>query len=121
MAKKILVIDDDRDMLEMLDIVFQTSDFDVVLSNKGMTGDEIKVIHPDLVLLDVQIKGYITTGDEICKEIKAHPDLRDIPVFLISAEHDLRFLAVECNADGYLSKPFDIAKLRAVITKKLKE
>jgi two-component system, OmpR family, response regulator VicR len=119
MNKRILIIDDDDDILEMLDIVFQASDIDVILSNKGMTGDEINAVHPDLILLDIQIKGYIHTGDEICKEIKANNDLNNIPVFLISSETDLDLLAIECEADGYFSKPFDILKLKSAIRNKL--
>lgn len=121
MAKRILIIDDDEDMLEMLRIVFQTSDLDVVLSDKGMTGNEIKVMHPDLVLLDVQIKGYILTGDEICKEIKSRSDLTHIPVFLISSERDLEQLAVACEADGYFSKPLDIIIFKKILNDKLRE
>ncbi|RYG40604.1 MAG: response regulator [Chitinophagaceae bacterium] len=119
MAKRILIIDDDRDMLEMLKIVFQSSDIDVVLSETGMTGDQIRVTHPDLVLLDVMIKGYITTGDEICREIKGNKDLAHIPVFLISSERDLDLLAVKCQADGFFAKPFDILKLKTIIKDKL--
>lgn len=119
MNKRILIIDDNKDILEMLDIVFQSSDIDVMLSNTGMTGDEIMVVHPDLILLDIQIKGYPNTGDEICKEIKTRPNLNHIPVFLISSEQNLDLLAVECEADGYFSKPFDILKLKSVIRNKL--
>ncbi len=119
MTKKILIIDDDKDMLEMLNIVFQASDVEVVISETGMTGQEIKVIHPDVILLDVQIKGYISTGDQICMEIKSRQDLRKIPVFLISSEPDLDFLSVECKADGFFSKPFDILKLKSAIRDKL--
>ena len=119
MHKRILVIDDDRDMLEMMRIIFQSSEIDVVLSEKGMTGDEIRFIHPDLVLLDVRIKGYITTGNEICKEIKSRPDLDHIPVYLISSESNLEFLSIECKANGFFAKPFSISKLKAVIKDKL--
>lgn len=119
MAKRILIIDDDKDMLEMLNIIFETSDVDVVLSETGMTGEEIVVVYPNLILLDVQIKGYTSTGDEICKDIKGHSKLKDIPVFLISAEPDLDILSIECNADGYFSKPFDLLKLKRVIREKL--
>ena len=115
MAKKILIIDDDKDMLEMLRIVFQGSEFEVVLSNAGMTADEVVVLHPDIILLDVQIKGYKLTGNEICKQIKMREDLNFIPVFLISSEPNLKTLAAECNADGYFSKPFDILNLKTVI------
>lgn len=119
MAKRILIIDDDKDMLEMLNIVFETADVDVVLSETGMTSDEIVVLHPNLILLDVQIKGYTSTGDEICKEIKGHSELKDIPVFLISAEPDLDTRSIGCNADGYFSKPFDVLKLKKMIREEL--
>jgi two-component system response regulator VicR len=119
MTKRLLIIDDDKDMLEMLNIVFQESDLDVVLSEKGMAADEIEVIHPDLILLDVQIKGYTRTGDEICKEIKARSGLDQVPVFLISSEPDLNLLAIECKADGFFSKPFNVSKFKSAIRDKL--
>lgn len=119
MTKRILIIDDDKDMLEMLQIVFLASDLEVLISDHGMTGVEIRGLHPDLIMLDVQIKGYIKTGDEICKEIKAHPDLSDIPVFLISSEIDLQTIAFECAADGFINKPIDILKLKTLIRDKL--
>ena len=120
MTKKILVIDDDADMLEKWLIVFQASDFEVILSNTGMSGGEIAVIHPDLILLDVQIKGYISTGDEICKEIKGRKDLHNIPIFLISSEPNIASLSIECESDGYISKPFDILKLKSLISDNMK-
>lgn len=119
MAKKILIIDDDKDILEMLNIVFQGSETDVILSNTGMTGEEIKVIHPDIILLDVQIKGYKATGNEICREIKSKEDISFIPVILMSAEPNLKMLAVDCKADAYFSKPFDIVDLKSFIRSKL--
>jgi two-component system response regulator VicR len=119
MAKKILIIDDEEDMLEMLQIVFQDSDYNVVLSNKGMRYDQIQVIHPDLILLDVQIKGYGMTGNEICKELKAQPSMEKLPVFLMSAEYNLSALAHECHADGYFNKPFNISNLKTTIANEL--
>ncbi|KAA5536188.1 response regulator [Taibaiella lutea] len=115
MAKKILIIDDDKDILEMLNIVFQDSEFDVVLSNTGMTADEIKVIHPDIVLLDVKLRNYKLNGDEICMEIKSREDMNYIPVLLVSSENNLRILAEDCNADGYIAKPFDVKNLMSAV------
>lgn len=119
MPKKLLIIDDDKDMLEMLHIIFQDTEIDVVLSNTGMTGDEVKVIHPDIILLDVQIKGYKASGNEICKEIKSRLDIGSIPVYLISSEQNLKNLADDCKADGYFPKPFDIKNLKSMVMSKL--
>lgn len=111
MSKRILVIDDDEDILEILNIIFQESGYDVILSNTGEAARHIKVIHPDLILLDVRIVGSDKSGPEICREIKANYETKDLPVMLVSAETDLHLIARECSADAYLSKPFDIYDL----------
>lgn len=119
MTKRILIIDDDKDMLEMLSIVFQNSDFEVVLSTTGMGYTQIQLLKPDLILLDVNIQGYETTGDLICKEIKEHPGTEHLPVILISGEYNLASIAEHCHADAYFSKPFDINLLKIKVTSKL--
>ena len=111
MAKRILVIDDDEDILSILNIVFADEGYEVVLQNTGATADEVKLISPDLILLDVRIVGFYKTGDEICAELKRELELSDIPVLLVSAEPDVHQRAVACGANGYLNKPFEINKL----------
>jgi DNA-binding response OmpR family regulator len=111
MAKRILVIDDDEDILSILDIIFADEGYEAVLQNTGATPDQVKLIGPDLILLDVRIVGFAKTGDEICAEIKRELELNKIPVLLLSAEPDVRQRAVSCGANGYLSKPFDVNKL----------
>ncbi|SEN00819.1 Response regulator receiver domain-containing protein [Mucilaginibacter gossypiicola] len=111
MGKRVLVIDDDEDILEILNIVFQENGYDIVLSNTGEAAEHIRVIQPDIVLLDVRIVGSAKSGPEICKEIKSQLATRHLPVLLISAETDLAMLAQECGADAYVAKPFDIFHL----------
>jgi DNA-binding response OmpR family regulator len=118
MKKRILIIDDDDDMLEMFRIIFQGPEFDVVLEKNGMSYHEISGIKPDLILLDIIIKGYHATGAQICKEIKSNNN--DLPVFLISGERNLEKIASESNADDFLSKPFDIKALKIKIDNKFK-
>jgi len=115
MAKKILIIEDNEDILEMFNIIFQDSEFDVVLSSTGMTADEVKLIHPDIILLDVKLRGYRATGDEICQEIKLREDMNYISVFLVSSENNLKAIAENCNADGYFPKPFDLKNLMSAV------
>jgi len=110
MAKRILVIDDDEDILEILNLIFQEEGFDVILSNTGETAEHIQVIQPDLILLDIRIMGSPKRGDEICAEIKKmYPEKP--PVLLISAELDAQLLAANCGADGWIPKPFDLAHI----------
>lgn len=115
MAKKILVIDDDEDILFILDIIFVDEGYEVVLFNTGTTVEHIKILQPDLILLDVRIAGFNRSGPEICMDIKQEPDLEKIPVLLISAEEDVQSLARDCSADGYVNKPFDIHQLVAKV------
>jgi len=111
MAKRILVIDDDEDILSILDIIFAEEGYDVVLQNTGTDTDHIKLFNPDLILLDVRIAGYHKTGDKICEEIRGEASMEKIPVLLVSAEFDVHERASSCGANGYISKPFDINKL----------
>ena len=117
MSKRILVIDDDEDILEILHIVFQEEGYDVVLSNTGEAAEHIQVIHPDLILLDVRIEGSAKRGDEICAELKERYKEEKMPVILVSAETDLEVLANQCGADHYISKPFDIYQLLMQVQK----
>ncbi|WP_114941332.1 response regulator [Mucilaginibacter endophyticus] len=111
MSKRIMVIDDNEDILEILNIVFQDCGYDVILSNTGEAAHNIVVIHPDLILLDVNIVGSEKTGAEICREIKSNYLTANLPVMLVSAETDLDLIAVGCGANSFVRKPFDIYEL----------
>lgn len=107
-AKRILVIDDDEDILAILNIVFQEEGYEIVLSNTGEAAFELQLIHPDLILLDVRISGFFKSGADICRELKSNEKTRNIPVLLLSAEDDLADIASGCGADYFISKPFDV-------------
>lgn len=115
MAKRILVIDDDEDILAILDIIFGEEGYERILYQTGTTIDEIKILHPDLILLDVRINGFEKSGAQICTEIKSELELDNIPVLLVSAEMDVDELAKQCGANGYVNKPFDINNLLAKV------
>lgn len=115
MPKKILVIDDDHDILEIIDIIFRQEGYDVVLSDNGKEAENVGQINPDLVLLDIRIAGSGTNGVEICAKIKSSPETRSLPVVLFSAEGDIEELARRCGANGYIRKPFRAAYLIAKI------
>lgn len=70
----------------------------------------VRETQPDIVLLDIQL-GEID-GRDICRELKEHSATRDIPVIIISGNHSWHaFLNNECNADGFLTKPFEMKEL----------
>lgn len=113
--KRILIIDDDEDILEILNIIFQDEGFDVVVSNTGEAAEHLELIHPDLVLLDVHIVGYSKRGNEICADIRKKYTADQLPVILVSAETDIDMLAVSCGATSYVKKPFDISYLSKTV------
>jgi len=111
MTKKILIIEDDPNILAILKIIFTDEGFQTVINSTGTTLDEVNIIHPDLILMDIRIVGSPKSGAEICRELKAASETGQIPVVLLSAEYDLAMIASECKADDFINKPFDIGTL----------
>jgi two-component system response regulator VicR len=111
MPKKILVIDDDPDILEILDIIFKQEGYDVILSETGQEPELIQEIGPDIVLLDIRLKGSNTNGGEICARIKSRPETSHLPVIMLSSEDNLKEVSDECGANAYISKPFKVSQL----------
>lgn len=116
MDKNILVIDDDRDILESLKIMLTFHGYKVETLSKGAEAFHVKD-PPGLILLDVWLSGE--NGVDICKRLKSDSSTADIPVILVSASKDLDKTAQEAMADGYLEKPFDMKNLLNIIEKHL--
>ena len=118
---RILVVDDDRDILELVDLLLTIKGFTVrSISKAERIVDEIKSFGPDLILLDVNLSGY--DGRKICKELKAAGSaFKDIPVILFSAMHDLKFQSLECDASDFVQKPFDTTTLLEKIKKHVRK
>jgi two-component system response regulator VicR len=108
LTKKILIIDDDPAILDVLKIVFQDAGYNVVISNTCKIIDDIHEIAPDLILLDVHIPTSPKNGDVICMELKANPETQKLPVILVSGETDIEQICSTCGANDYVKKPFDL-------------
>jgi two-component system response regulator VicR len=117
MGKRILVIDDDEDILEILHIIFQDDGYNVAISNSSEAAERIHELSPDLILLDINITGSAKNGAKICAEVKERYPSRQTPVVLISAEMDISIIARECGADSFVRKPFDIYQLLMQVKK----
>jgi DNA-binding response OmpR family regulator len=110
MLKKILVLDDNEDILEIVNEVLSYSQFEVMgVSEGNQVMTRMDEFNPDLVLLDFRISG--TNGGEICREIKAHPKYGNTPVIIFSAyiSHYDEIMAYGC--DAVMTKPFDLFEL----------
>jgi DNA-binding response OmpR family regulator len=115
MCKKILVLDDDLAILEVLRDILEYSGYKVkTLSRGDKIFEKIQEYHPDLILLDVMLAEL--DGREICRNIKQQRDIANIPVILISATHDLsKCLNQQGAPDDFVAKPFDMDNLLSKI------
>ncbi len=93
--KKILVVDDDLAILDAVKIMLEIADYEVCTEADGAIIEKVRKEKPHLVLLDIWISGI--DGRNICKQLKADTELRNVPVILISASKDL---ARSCLAAG---------------------
>lgn len=109
--KKILILDDNQDLLDVLSLLLTEIGYDIQTLNSGeQIFEEIKKFHPDLVLMDIMLAGM--DGRLICKRMKAKADTIDIPVILISGSHNLSQNLLEQGApNDFMEKPFDLSVL----------
>jgi DNA-binding response OmpR family regulator len=107
---KILVVDDDIDILSVMEILLTMKGFEVEVTAKGEnTFPKIESFKPDLILLDVLISGH--DGRTICRKLKADKDTMHIPVIMFSAHPGAAATIAEYGADDFIAKPFDVTNL----------
>ena len=113
---KILIIDDDKPMLEIVKSILDNEGYVVeTVSNWTIVFDKIRQYKPDLIILDIFISG--SDGRVICKELKKSKTTTNIPVILFSATNRLEAYTKDSNAQGYLKKPFETADLLDIVKK----
>ncbi|GAG82626.1 unnamed protein product [marine sediment metagenome] len=105
--RKILIAEDERDILDLIMFTLQFGGYDVIPTSNG--ADALDMVHkeqPDLILLDVRMPRM--SGYEVCKQIKAEDDTRDIPVVFLSAKGQEAEVTAgyEMGAVDYILKPF---------------
>ncbi len=108
---KILIIDDDTAVCEMIKNYFEKEGYEVKAVNDGVAGvDSFKLYNPDIVLLDIVLPKK--DGWQVCREIR---EVSNQPIIMISAKSDTfdKVLGLELGADDYVVKPFDIKELSA--------
>ena len=118
MKARILVIDDDEALSEMIGIVLRNDGFDPVFCADGAEALAVfKATQPDLVLLDLMLPG--TDGIEVCRQIRNESDL---PIVMLTAKSDTSDVVrgLESGADDYVPKPFKPAELVARVRARLR-
>jgi DNA-binding response OmpR family regulator len=117
--RRILAVDDDNDILEVLQYILEDSGYEVeTLSDGHNLFNTIRQHQPDLILLDIMLGGL--DGRELCKHLKLGKETHHIPVIMISASHDIAKIKQDKGSpDDFIAKPFDIDVLLRSIKRQL--
>lgn len=108
--KKVLVVDDDPDILDAIQMVLLSHGYDPVVTTNGEeVYEKITESKPDLIILDVLLSG--NDGRIICRNLKTDMQTEDIPVLMISAHPSAKDSVRACGAEAFLAKPFSIDDL----------
>jgi DNA-binding response OmpR family regulator len=114
---KILIVDDERAILDLLEMILKREQFQVAAASDGKSAMTLfDSFNPDLVLLDLMLPD--TNGHDLCREMTKK---RSVPIIMLTAKNDVidKVLGLELGADDYITKPFDsrelVARIKAVL------
>lgn len=114
---KVLVVDDDTNISELLRLYLEKDGFSVITCEDGKSAVALQAEEqPNIILLDIMLPGY--DGWQVCREIRK---TSDVPIIMVTAKSETfdKILGLELGADDYVSKPFDakevIARIKAVL------
>ena len=114
--EKVLIVDDDKNICDLLRVYLEKEGYSTIISNEGNEAMvEFNSLNPDIVLLDIMLPGM--DGWQICKEIRK---ASDTPIIMLTAKSEIfdKVLGLELGADDYIVKPFDtkevLARIKAV-------
>lgn len=117
---RILLIEDEEDIASLIKLQAELAGYKILVESDGLNGFlAVEKEKPDLVILDIMLPGL--NGLDVCRKIKTHPDLKDIPVIMISAKSEELdvVLGLELGADDYVAKPFStkvlLSRIKAVL------
>lgn len=118
---KILIIEDDLDVAEMLNAYFRVQGYEVFTVNWGEDGvRSCQTVHPDLLILDIRLPDI--DGYEVARRLRGDRRTADVPIIFLTEKRDRsdRLQGLELGADDYITKPFDVQELRLRVRNALK-
>lgn len=107
--KTILLVEDDPSIQDAMQLIFDKSEFHLIICSNVEELQLENMLVPDLYLIDKQLSGG--DGLEICRTLKANEKTKSVSVIMLSASPNIKHLAAEAGADGSIEKPFKIAHL----------
>ena len=122
MSKRILVVDDEKDITDTLRFRLEANGYEVVTAYDGQDGlNKAKTVSPDLIVLDLMLPKI--DGYKVCRMLKFDETYKHIPIILFTArvQESDRQTGVKVGADAYITKPFEASILLAKIKELLKQ
>lgn len=116
MAHKILIVEDEPGMIELLTVALEDEGYIISIANNGVEGlEQIEKEEPDLIISDVMMPGM--NGFEFCQRLRNNPRTTSIPFIFLTAKKDVsdRVKGLNAGADDYISKPFHVVEVVARI------
>ncbi len=111
-SPQVLIVDDERDLVRLLEFNLQQAGFETATAYAGVEAlEKVRQRVPDLVVLDLMLPDI--PGTEVCRQIKASPRTRHVPVLMLTARTDEvdRVVGFEVGADDFVTKPFSVREL----------
>lgn len=122
MAKKILVVDDEAQLVEMVKMRLEASGYEIIVAGDGQEAlDKARQENPDLIILDLMLPKI--DGYKVCRMLKFDEKYKKIPILMFSAraQEEDRRLGLQVGADDYVTKPFEpkilMGKIEALLNK----
>ena len=112
--EKILVVDDEEHILELISFNLTNNGYKVIKANNGIDAVRLAIEEkPKLILLDLMIPGK--DGYDVCREVRSNSEIRNIPIIMLTAKSEEldKILGLELGADDYITKPFSVRELLA--------
>ena len=112
--EKILVVDDEEHILELISFNLTNDGYKVIKANNGIDAVRLAIEEkPKLILLDLMIPGK--DGYDVCREVRSNSEIRNIPIIMLTAKSEEldKILGLELGADDYITKPFSVRELLA--------
>jgi two-component system phosphate regulon response regulator PhoB len=106
LKKKVLIIENDQDIRHIVEFVLEQQGFETLSIPEPEDLSVIFSFKPDVILLDEFINNR--PGHRLCLKVKQVESLKHMPVIILSTANDIELIATECQANDYISKPFDI-------------
>lgn len=118
MRKRILVVDDDTAIGEVLQLMLEDAGYEVEIQMDGQVAQQMQEPFPDPLFLDIRVSG--SNGQTICQHLKSQDATQHIPIILLSAQRDTQHIAREAGADDFLTKPFQMQDVLSLAAKYLR-